>query len=81
MTGKDLIIYILQNGLENKPVIENGHLLGFMNELEAAVKFKVGTATIRVWIDMGHLDGFKIGNTIYIPANSTDPRDKMIKHC
>ena len=74
MLGRDWIIYILENGLENEPIFENGRLLGFMNETEAAVKFDVGCSTIRVWAGMGHLDSVVIGNTIYIPANAEDPR-------
>ena len=67
MTGRDLIIYILKNNLEDKPVFENGRLLGFMREVEAAVKFEVGIATIKAWVEMGILHGIKIGNEIYIP--------------
>ena len=81
MTGRDLIIYILQNGLEDEPIFEDGRLLGFMTEMEAAIKYEVGCPTIRVWIDMGFLKGFKIGNTIYIPANCDDPRNNIIECC
>ena len=76
MLGRDLIIYILNNNLEDKPVFEDGRLLGFMTEMEAAVKFDVTSATIRVWIGMGHLESIKIGDTIYIPGNAEDPRNK-----
>lgn len=73
MTGRDLILYILANGLEDKPVYEDGRLLGFMTLDEAAVKFEVGTATVRVWINEGMLYGIKIGEEIYIPADSEKP--------
>ena len=75
MTGRDLIIYIIQNGLENEPVYEDGKILGFMNELEAAVKFNVSTSTIRVWIGLKMLDGVLIGNVWYIPANTKSPME------
>lgn len=75
MTGRDLIIYIIQNGLENEPVYEDGKILGFMNELEAAVKFNVTTATIRVWIGLKMLDGVLIGNVYYVPANAKSPME------
>lgn len=77
--GRDLIIYILQNGLEDKPVFENGRILGFITIDEAAVKFGVGIATIRAWISMKYLIGFDIGGTIYIPANMDDPRKCLSK--
>lgn len=73
MTGRDLIIYIIQNGLENEPVYEDGKILGFMNEMEAAVKLNVSAATIRVWIGLKMLDGVLIGGTWYIPANANNP--------
>ena len=73
MTGRDLIIYIIQNGLEDKPVYEDGNILGFMNEMEAAVKFNVSTSTVRVWIGLKMLDGVLIGGVWYIPANAKNP--------
>lgn len=76
MTGKDLIIYILQNDLENDNVFENGCFIGFINENQAAVKFNVGVATIKTWYQYGMLDGVIIGNHIFFLANVTDPRKK-----
>lgn len=73
MTGRDLILYILQNGLEDEPVFDDGIFLGFMSEMEAAVKFNVGVATISTWYRCGMLPGIKIGNKIYIPANAEKP--------
>ena len=46
MTGKDLIIYILQNNLEDEVVLKEGFFVGFMDQNEAAVKFNVGVWTI-----------------------------------
>lgn len=76
MTGRDLIIYILQNNLEDKPIFEDGRLLGFMNEMEAAIKFDVAVATIQVWCELNMLSGIKIGNKFYIPANAKNPMEK-----
>lgn len=73
MTGRDLILYILQNGLENEPVFEDGKFLGFMSVMEAAIKFDVGVATINVWYHSGMLPGIRIGDSIYIPANAERP--------
>ena len=67
MTGRDLIIYILENNLEDKPVIEDDKLLGFMNVHEAALKFDVGTATIDLWYVLKLIPGYEIGEKIYIP--------------
>ena len=76
MTGRDLIIYILSNGLEDEPLYEDGKLLGFMTAMEAAIKFNVGVSTIRVWFDSGLLNGIKIGNEIYIPSNAMSPIER-----
>lgn len=73
MTGRELILYILQNGLEDEPVFDDGIFLGFMSEMEAAVKFNVGVATILAWYRCGMLPGILIGNSIYIPANVEKP--------
>ena len=47
MTGKELIIYILQNNLEDEIVIKDGIFVWLMNEEEAAAKFDVGVATVK----------------------------------
>ena len=74
MTGRDLIIYILQNGLENENVFKDGRFLGFMDENQAAAKFGVGIATLKVWTRLGYIKGFLIGNSFYYPSDLTDPR-------
>lgn len=74
MTGRDLILYILENNLENEPVFQNNRLLGFMTTMEAATKFEVGLATIQGWIAIGSIESIRLGSETYIPANSEDPR-------
>ena len=69
MTGRELIIYILENGLEDEQVFENGNFVGFINVLEAAKKFNVGSDTREMWASRKRLRTIKINNTIYIPAN------------
>lgn len=74
MTGRDLIIYILKNNLEDEVVLKDGIFVGFMDEMEAAAKFEVGVETIRVWYTLGVLDGVAFGDTIYFLRDITDPR-------
>ena len=74
MTGKELILYILQNNLENTIVLQDGFFIGFMTEEEAAVKFGVGTATIRGWYYCNLLTGTKIGDSLYFLKDVADPR-------
>ena len=73
MTGRDLIVYILANKLEDEPVFENGQFIGFMTAGEAAAKMNVGVATIYVWVHQKHLPGFLIGDVLYIPADAKAP--------
>lgn len=73
MTGRELIIYILQNNLEDKDVFENNIFVGFMNEEEAAVKFKVGLATIKTWYELGLLKGIKIRNATIFEKTTENP--------
>ena len=74
MTGKELILYILQNNLENTIVIENGLFVGFMTEEETAVKFNVGVGTVRAWYDCKMIKGTKIGDSLYFLKDVADPR-------
>ena len=69
MIGKDLIIYILSNNLENEPVYKDGKLLGFLTIEEAAVKLEVGTPTILALMFQGKLDAICIGSEYFISAD------------
>ena len=70
LTGRDLILYILEHNLENEPVIKNGTFIGFITAGEAASKFHVGIETINLWVKLNMLNGIKIGNEIYILAEA-----------
>lgn len=76
MTGRDLIIYILQNNLEDKEIFENGMFIGLMSEEEAAAKFEVGVPTIRVWHTLGFIKSVSIGDSIFVFRDAEDPRNK-----
>lgn len=78
MTGKELIIYILQNDLENEEIFKDGVLVGFMDEREAAINYGVGVETVKLWYKRGLLNGTEIGNRIYFPKYADDPR-KAVK--
>lgn len=65
MTGKDLMIYILTNNLEDLS-IEDILAKTFLTEEQAAVKLKVGVETVRTMFNLNVLSGIKIGESIYI---------------
>ena len=69
MTGRELIIYILKNDLENEPVFKDGKFIGFITVVEAARNLNVGIATIYTWISQGLVDCLVIGGIVYIPAD------------
>lgn len=72
ITGRDLIILIMQNKLEDDVIFE------LMSEVEAAVKFDVGVATIRAWCDSGYITGgLNIGGTLYFRKDTPDPRKEV----
>lgn len=76
MTGKDLIIFILQNNLEDVEFFTDGKIPGLMTVYEAAVKYGVGLATIWTWIERESVKSVKLGHDVYIYESSKDPRRK-----
>ena len=77
MTGKELILYILQNNLEDVIVLDNGFFLGFMTEEEVAVKFDVGVGVVRAWYACKMIEGTQIGDSLYFRKDVADPRIKF----
>lgn len=70
MTGRDLIIYILENNLEDKEIFKDGKIPGYMTLSEAAIKFGVTSLTVYIWYEAGSIPGLQLGNMIYIPINA-----------
>ena len=73
MTGRDLIIYILANNLEDELVFKDGSFVGYITASEAAEKAGVGIATIYAWVSYGLVNGMVIRGEVYIPADFTPP--------
>ena len=76
MTGRDLIIYILQNNLEDREIIQDGCLIGFYSLEEYAKDMYVGIETIKALIKIGKIKSVEIGGKILIPYNFSN---KLIK--
>lgn len=70
ITGRELIMLILENKLENEV------LLTLLSEEELAVRFEVGVATIKAWTSLGRIHGWKIGDSLYFLKDTPDPRRK-----
>lgn len=73
MTGRELIIYILENKLEDEPVFKNGKFIGFVTPAEVAIKTEVGLATVHAWMQQGLLSSEPVLQGFYIPANFKSP--------
>lgn len=73
MTGRELILHILKNNLEDEPIFKDGKFIGFMTVEEAAIKFDTGVETIKAWFELGVLEGFTMSDKIYICANAEHP--------
>ena len=69
MTGRELIMYILTNHLEDEPVFKDGRLMGFMTLEEAAVKLGIGSASVQTMAQLGLIDSVQIAGMTYIPVN------------
>ena len=69
MTGRDLIIYILQNNLENEPVFKDGKLLGFKTITEIASENDVGNETVCTWIHLDMIPYVKLSSDVLIPSD------------
>lgn len=77
MTGKELIVYILQNDLEDEEIFKDGVFIGFMTVEQAAEKFEVGMSTIYAWVFLGDLPSIHTGGKVYIPVFAEDPRNNF----
>lgn len=82
MTGRELIVYILKNNLEDEVVLKDGFFVKtmFIDENEAAAKFSVGVWTIEAWNSIGMLNGIRVGEHLYFPKDVQDPRKGEMTH-
>lgn len=68
MSGRELIIYILENNLENEEIFIDDamKLPGLLTLEEAAVKMNSGVSTVQTLYLLGKIKGYRIGGNIYI---------------
>lgn len=66
MTGRDLIIYILENNLEDQPILNDDEILGFVSIERVALKLGVGVQTVKTWMELDNIPNIKLNDTIYI---------------
>lgn len=66
MTGRELVIHILSNGLEEADISDL-----FLTEDEAAVRLNVGLATIKAWPELGLIQCININGKTYVLPSKT----------
>lgn len=66
MTGRELIILILNNHLEDTVVFEDLRSLGLYLIEEAAVKLRIGIESIKAQCSIDAIRHLKIGDKTYI---------------
>ena len=66
MTGRELILYILENHLEDEPVCKDGTFIGFIPISDAAAKIEAGPATILALVKQNQLDYVVIGGRHFV---------------
>lgn len=72
MTGRELIIYIMENGLEDENVFETEFYRHFPTIESVAIQFNVGVATVETWIDNNCLKAVVCGEKTYILPKSLE---------
>ena len=81
MTGRELIMYILENHLEDEPVFKNGTFVGYVSDVKFAEILGVGVATVRAWIVMGRIkDAIMIGDAMFVPTIYINRLKSEVKH-
>lgn len=71
MTGRELILYILSNNLEDEPVFKDGKFIGTMTITEAAVQSGIGAATVLTHVALENIDCY-YPKYCLIPANQIE---------
>lgn len=66
MTGRELIIFILENNFEDVEFTNVCDILGVMTVKQAALKWNTGEATIKTLFELKKIPGWKNGENIYI---------------
>lgn len=72
MTGRDLIIYILDNDLKDVSIFDEKFFSGFISVEDAAKRLEAGTATVMALIRMNRIRAFETSDSIYIFPESLE---------
>lgn len=66
MTGREIIMFILENHLEDTVIFDGNKFRGLLTVEEAAVMLNYGVPTVKALYEMKKIPGFEVNGTIYI---------------
>jgi hypothetical protein len=69
MTGRELIMYILSNNLEDEPIFKDGVFVGYKSVWDAAVEMDVGYSTMMAMILTDRIEYVNINGQYFVPCN------------
>lgn len=77
MTGRELILAIIEQGLENEDIFGDKGIFNFLNVKlmpieEVALKYDVGYETVHAWCSLGRMRAIRFGDKIYILLEDKD---------
>lgn len=79
MTGRELIILILQNNMEDMVIFEDGKIPGLLTALEAAAKWNTGQYSVYAAYKNKQIRGVWIGDELYIYDGQENPFETRVK--
>lgn len=83
MTGKDMMMYIIQNDLYDKELFgESGfspEIMGLISVEEAALKLHVGVETVKTLMVINDLPLIMMGKSAYVTKNSLNHTGNVFK--
>jgi len=78
MTGRELMIFILENHLEDVELLRDEQtivdILDLVTVDKKAAECGVGPVTVETWIRTGCMSGIEINGVKYVPAGAERPR-------
>ena len=80
MDGRELIIYILKNNLEDEKVFSEEFWARMPSPMTVAIKFKVGIATVNAWIADGQLDAIGFNGKTFVTPESLRKFEEKMNH-
>ena len=80
MTGKEIVMSIIENDLMDEEFFSNGFIPWIIPSENAALSLKESTAVTNAFIDKGRLPGGVFGSQHYVQLNERSFLEEVNKH-